>query len=283
MKPWSPSRTARTWYRMGLSWLVLAGTAWAGTLADADQLYRAGKYEQAADALTRLTMEEPNDPALYDRLAAARYRGGDFEGAGRAWDIAARLRGGDVDALFNSGNANYRAGRLEEALERYDQVLQEAPDHPGASHNKELLTQEIERRRTPQPPPPPQGGEGDNQQQNPNQDQQNPSGGGTGEQPQSDAPPQEGPQSDQPSDGQPSSGGQPGQAGEEQGSGVADLDEVQPQDGEGDPSRTQGEEDASGYDESQPITSGEAHRLLDGIEEGEHRVRISGQQGGKPW
>jgi hypothetical protein len=34
---------------------------------------------------------------------------------------------------------------------------------------------------------------------------------------------------------------------------------------------------------SGPITEGEAHRLLDGLEEGTHRMVIRGQGDTKPW
>lgn len=260
--------------------LLAPGIVQAGPLADADRLYRSGRYEEAARQLTELALERPTEPSLYERLGAARYRAGDFEGAGRAWDQADRLRGGtDADSLYNSGNAHYRAGRLEEALARYDRALELAPNHDRARQNKELLVQELERRLQEEEPPPPGEG-GDEENEDPSEgDQEGEQGGGQGGQ---DAESQSGEQ-DEPSDGDASPSGSGGEGEpEDEGEGQADLGEL-------DPSEESGEPDPSGADassnlgDSGPITAGEAHRMLDGVEEGGHRVRINGRGAGKPW
>ena len=133
-------------------------------LGEADRLYRAERFDEAARELTDLMLSWPEDPDLLDRLGAARYRAGDFEGAARAWDEAARFQGEDPSSSsFNAANAHYQAGRLEEALERYDEILAQQPTHPGAVNNRDRVAEEIERRRQiqPPPPPPPQEGEGE--------------------------------------------------------------------------------------------------------------------------
>src|SRR5690606_29601577 len=96
---------------------------------------------------------------------------------------ASRLRGGEADSLYNAGNAHYQAGRLEEALTRYDQALESDPDHARAAHNRELLVQELEMRRQQQPPPPPpQQGQGGESQQPRDGDPSGQPQGGQGQQ-----------------------------------------------------------------------------------------------------
>src|SRR5690606_26731241 len=51
--------------------LALAPAAGAQSLAEADTLYRQGRYDEAARELTELTLDAPLDPELYDRLGAA--------------------------------------------------------------------------------------------------------------------------------------------------------------------------------------------------------------------
>jgi Ca-activated chloride channel homolog len=260
---------------LGLLLVGLSGVpapAMAGDLAEADALYRAGRFGEAAEQLTELSLERPSDAEIQERLAAARYRDEDYEGAARAFDQASRLQGdGDPQALFGSGNAHYLAGRLDEALKRYDQLLEADPDHPGATANREMLLNELEARRViqPPPPPPPEPKDGEDEEQDkPSEEEQE-------EQQQ---------QQNQQSEQQEASEEQQEDS-EEQEPSEADQqenpdDSPSEQDANEDPS----EGGAAGEpEESGPITDGEAHRLLDSVEEGRQKVQISGPPGGKPW
>ena len=120
----------------------------------ADERYQTGNYAEAVDLLTELSLQNPDDVDVLERLGAARYRASDFEGAARAFDDAARLSG-EADAYFNAGNAHYKAGRLEQALDKYDRALSAEEGHPGAVHNQVVVQQEIEARRQPPPAPTP--------------------------------------------------------------------------------------------------------------------------------
>lgn len=270
----------------GVLLAVLAGAspAHAGSLAEADALYRAGRYAEAAEQLTELSLATPDDAALQERLGAARYRAGDFEGAARAFDSAAELRGGDPDDLYNAGNAHWRAGRLEEAAERFGDVLGEDPAHEKARVNAELLAKELEARRNQPPPPPPKPEPSEGDEENPDgggQEDQDPSPGGEGEQD-----PKDGGESDeQRPEGQPDESSPPEGGGESR----PELSEVEPQEGEGE-GEPQGETDAQAsaaestdLGEDQAITAGQAERLLDAVEEGSQQIRVSGPRGGKPW
>ncbi len=290
-----------------------AGVAAASTLEEADALYRKGEYSAAEKALEELSLENPGDSDLYQRLGAARYRNNDWLGAARAFEQASRLRGGDAEAEYNAGNARYRAGQLEEALERYDRALKVDSGHERAAKNKELVSGEIEVRRQQQPPPPPKpqegdskdeegSGEGDSDEQSDSQQEQSGEQEGQSEG-SSEGDPEGDPQDNSSEDGEPRQQGESdanpdsqdgsaenpsqreGTDGEpDQGSDATDPDELdgdqgseeQSQDGVAGDGGDMGEEGGN-------ITPAQASRMLDGVEEGRQRVRITGSTSDKPW
>jgi Ca-activated chloride channel family protein len=273
----------------------------ADPLLEADELYRAQKYPQATEKLVELSLEHPDDPEILKRLGAARYRAGDYEGAARAYDRAAELDGEEgADAVYNSGNALYQSGRLEDAKERYEQVLESLPEHESAKKNYEMLLRELEARRQNKPPPPPKPQQGDKPQGQPQgqgeEPQQPPPEGGEGDAQQGEGQPGE-PATPQEGQGQPGPGEQPQEQGDPQGSGgqtneaqekPGTSEAVDPgQVGEGEPGNQQepNSTDAGGISgtDQGPITSGQAHRLLDAVEEGSQRLVVQGRPEDQPW
>lgn len=291
--------------------LAISGPARAGSLAEGDALYRSGRYAEAEEVFTELSLERPTDPGVFGRLGAARYRTGDYEGAARAWDTQSRLSGEDPDALFNSGNAHHRAGRLEEALERYQHVLDLEPGHRGARRNEGVLLEELAARRAVRPPPPPSGSS-DESEQEPSGDQEQEEGRpgqpraqgaeeGLFEDEQVPGQSQEGAEGSPEAEAQGEQEGSPGAAdssdaqseaegstdeagddGQERGDdsdrGVADLEDLDEQ-GEG----ADGEPFSGSWEEDGPVSPAQAERLLEGVEEGRPRIRVPGHTGGKPW
>jgi len=110
------------------------GERWRGLWQRPDQqaagALAGGDYERAA----RLA----EDPL---RSGAARYRLGDFEAAADAFAATDA-----AEAHYNRGNALARAGRLEAALEAYDQALARAPNMADAAYNRERVQEALERR-----------------------------------------------------------------------------------------------------------------------------------------
>ncbi len=98
------------------------------------QALAAGDPRQAAERFQRP-----------DWRAAAQYESGEYD---QTLETLKDQAG--AEAAYNRGNALARAGRLEEAIAEYDQVLAEAPDHADAQVNRELLR----RLRDQQQPPP---------------------------------------------------------------------------------------------------------------------------------
>lgn len=71
-----------------------------------------------------------------DWRAAARYRAEDYEQA--LQDLEGRK---GIETDYNRGNTLARLGRLQEAIDAYDETLERNPEHEDARHNKELLEQ----------------------------------------------------------------------------------------------------------------------------------------------
>ncbi len=296
--------------RLLLALLALT-PARARALADADALLRQGEYADAVQALEELGVQRPDDPDVWSRLATARYRAGDHEGAARAFDAADRARGGTAsDDAFNAGNAHWLAGRLEQALDRYDEALRRDPGHAGATANRQLLIDELRQRRQDAPEEPESGEDGEPADGSSDGDGAADAGasedgepGEPGGGPQGEAAPGEGP----------APGAQPGEVdddaepGERDGS--ADAAEGPPPEGDGgaaggasdqelepevssdpvapgeltDPGGDGGDGALAQDDGSGPLSEGQAERLLQGVEEGRPRVTLSGAGSDRPW
>jgi Ca-activated chloride channel family protein len=303
--------------------LALPGPAMAGNVAEGDALYRAGRYQQAERMFTELGMEHPTDPDVFRRLGAARYRMGDYEGAARAWDTEARLRGkgSGTRAIYDSGNAHYQAGRLEEALERYDRVLNVDSDFPAAWGNRDLALEELWVRREEVEPPlqQPSGGSTPAEKCDPpdspdcvegwapDESQQGEGQQGEGEQGKGQ---QEGGSSEESASGQSQDGEAQGAKGESrssqeggdpEGADAEGSRETGGEDGQergtdseagvedlegletGDERGTPGQPFDGNWQNDGPVTAIQAERLLEGVEEGRPRLRIPGERQGKPW
>jgi Ca-activated chloride channel family protein len=242
--------------------LLLAPSAQAQSVREADALMRDGQYERAVDMLTELSLERPDDADLFSRLGTARYRAGDYEGAARAFSRESELSGGDADAEFNAGNAWFQSGQLDRAMERYERAISADEAHEGANRNRELVAAEIQQRRVQQQQQQQQqqqGGEEGGEPQEGEQSPQDQDGEQEGQQGQGQQD-QEGQPDDQ--DQQGDQQGQEGQQGQQEQSGnpdeaqdaqASDGDEAQPDDGtredEGDSDGQTKIEDVEGFEE----------------------------------
>ncbi|MET0094302.1 MAG: tetratricopeptide repeat protein, partial [Sedimenticola sp.] len=91
-----------------------------------DRLFQAGRYLEAADAF-----------GDNYRKGVALYRAEEYDAAADAFESNDRDEV-HLDALYNLGNTRYRQDRFADAIEAYDQVLEEDPEHPDAQHNRGL-------------------------------------------------------------------------------------------------------------------------------------------------
>lgn len=94
--------------------------------------------------------------------AASAYKSGDFEQAASMYaDLAKNKQANVADNLYNQGNALAKQGKLEEAINAYEQALEVAQDHEQAAANKKLVEDLLQQQ---------QKQDGQDAQQNPNQD-----------------------------------------------------------------------------------------------------------------
>jgi Ca-activated chloride channel family protein len=148
-----------------------------------------------------------------DLRGSALYRQGDYDSAADAF-----ARGDEPSAHYNRANALARAGKLEEALETYNDLLERQPDHEDARFNRDLV-QELLRQQEQQ-----------QQNQSSQQDQQD---GQSGDQDQSGSSDQQ--QDQQGSDSQSEGQDQPGESQQQQPDGQSDQppeQEQQPETGD---------------------------------------------------
>lgn len=244
----------------------------AADLGPVDLLMAQGRYDDAVTELERLRGEEPLDPQIAWKLAAARYGAGDPDGSARDFeDLAERLPETDdrVEALYNAGNARYRAGELDEALDRWQKVLANDPEHEAAQRNAEAVANELARRTQEGQQQPQQGEQGEGQQ---GEQQQS---GDTGQPPEEQGEPgEQGEESDGTNQHEPQSGGSDtGAPGSEQ---IAEA----LREGEGEPGEESAAQRPYGVED---MSAEEARKLLDGVEEGTPRVVVRGQSSGKDW
>ena len=85
--------------------------------------YQRGKYKDAVNKF--------NDEAW---KASSLYKSGDYEGALNAFKSIP-----GPESLYNQGNALAKLGKLEDAINKYDQALSEAPDFDDARTNKKIV------------------------------------------------------------------------------------------------------------------------------------------------
>lgn len=125
---------------MALEWEDL----WKTKNQQASEAFQAEDYENAAN-----TFDDP----LWKGTAL--YKNEQYEEA-----LAEFSKVDGVDSLYNQGNALAKMGKLDEAIDAYEQVLAQQPNHQDAEANKALL-EELKQQQE------------QNQQQNSEQNDQN--------------------------------------------------------------------------------------------------------------
>ena len=153
-------RAAR-WRIPGAALLVaLSSIAWLDPQArtrEANRLFAAGKYDDAASTYNEELVDHPDSSLLHFNLGDAQYKQGKYDEALAAFtqvhpsddDHAA-----EAHAAYNTGNANYRLGeaiaatdpktaldRYAQALVAYRRAIVAAPDDLDAKLNYELVEQ----------------------------------------------------------------------------------------------------------------------------------------------
>ena len=133
------------WYFLWLPALLLLGYFRRGLLVIVVMFLLFGQPVQASwflndnqEALKNF--KELNYGAAAEKFtdtqwkASAAYKSGDYDAAFKNF-----AKGNDVTALYNQGNALAKGGKIDEAIKKYEEVLQQKPDFEDAKFNLEYL------------------------------------------------------------------------------------------------------------------------------------------------
>ena len=148
---------------VGLSLLAPAG-AGAAELSP-DELYRAGRYQEAEKGYNHLDMENPRDLSYRFNRGCAAFQAGKAKEAMAAFSSVLRRAqepGLRFKAAYNLGMTAFKQGDYASALEYFRQALKHDPANPKAGHNLELALRALQKQKEQQ-----------NQQKNQKQQNQN--------------------------------------------------------------------------------------------------------------
>ena len=257
--------TERFMWPLGLAWLlammsfVVRGRMGVAVLAVVVGLSSGEAMAAVSDVagLTAAQVANPNDLGVAAKLGQALFEAGQYNQAALVLGaVADRSKDTNVRAMarYNSGLSSYKAGNLTTALEGWQRVLQDHPDHEAAKKNASAVQAEIQARLGEQPPPE----DGDGDPQDDGEDKPPEDGGDTG------APPDDGTREPPPEAGD-TGGADAGQTPPEaEGGDTGDAPEVPV--------------------EVKEISQSEAERMFDSVQEGDPRVVIDpGSRGGGEW
>ena len=122
---------------------------WKSPRERAESAYDRQDYQKAMEELVKLQVEDPKNLALTYNLANSYYQSKDYEKAAQLYSSVVQ-QGADAQlafqAYYNLGNTAYRMGKLQEAVEYYQQALKLRPDDQDAQSNLVFVREEIKRR-----------------------------------------------------------------------------------------------------------------------------------------
>ena len=137
---------------------------WQTQNQQATEKFSSEQYQEAA--------EQFNDPLW---KASSLYKAGDYESALKEFEKVQ-----SVDSQYNQGNSLAQLNELEKALEMYEKVLAQNPDHTDAKANKDVLEKLMQEQNQQQQSDEDSDENSDDQEQNEGdqQEQQNQDGEG---------------------------------------------------------------------------------------------------------
>lgn len=133
---------------------VTSGTAYgqnlSGQVAEANRLYREGKFEEARNRYLEALKQQPELAQLHFNLGDALYKSRDYEKALESFQESLRKADPELqaDSWYNLGNALFRQGELQKSLEAYKESLKLDPSDSDTKHNLEYVLRQIQQ----QPP-----------------------------------------------------------------------------------------------------------------------------------
>jgi Ca-activated chloride channel family protein len=154
--PFVKGGNAATVFLAVIGFALFASTGYcepaSGSVRKANSLYGEGKYEEALKEYKAAQVDSPNDERIMFNLGNAQYKLRQYGEALSEYTMSAGDTNPKIRAQshYNAGNALYRAGKLEEAVEQYRKALENDPNDVDSKFNLEFVRREIRRRLTEQ-------------------------------------------------------------------------------------------------------------------------------------
>ncbi|MEX2601165.1 MAG: tetratricopeptide repeat protein [Balneolaceae bacterium] len=140
----------------------------------ANEAFRNGEYERAAELYQQAIQADPENARLYFNLGNTLARLGHKEEAAEAFETFKSLSDDPAQhamADYNSGNLYSESEEFEAAVRHYRNALINNPDDPDAIHNYELAMRQLQQQQQEEQQQQDQGGD-EEQDQDQNQDQE---------------------------------------------------------------------------------------------------------------
>ncbi|MZH46379.1 MAG: tetratricopeptide repeat protein [Nitrospinae bacterium] len=112
--------------------------------------YYEGEFKEAADNFSFAHTDRPEDSRISYNLGNARYRDGKFQEAMQAYSQSALDENNPTirkKSLYNTGNTMVKLGKLEEAESAYKKVLELDPGDMDAKYNLEYVRKQQEQKK----------------------------------------------------------------------------------------------------------------------------------------
>jgi len=136
-----------------LAFLALIAYADVGSLMrKGNGLYRQEKYEEALKSYQSAQVLEPDNPDIRFNLGAALYKLNKYAEAMPEWQLAlvSKNKKTKADATYNMGNASFKSGDLQSAINFYKLSLNINPNDLQAKQNLEFalkIKEELEKQQ----------------------------------------------------------------------------------------------------------------------------------------
>lgn len=114
-----------------------------------ESFYNEEKFDEALNLFVDAQIEVPENIKLKYNIAASHYKMKNYQEAVKGFlDVAATAQDSKVEetALYNIGNAMFRQGKLQEAVEYYKKAIEIDPEDKDAQHNLEFVREEIKKK-----------------------------------------------------------------------------------------------------------------------------------------
>lgn len=137
--------------------------------------YHDGEYKEAVENFSFAHENRPEDSRIAYNLGNAHYKEGNFQEALQAFSRSALdEKNPDIlkKSIYNTGNAMVKLGKLEEAESAYKKVLTLDPGDMDAKYNLEYVRQQLEQKQEQQSEKNQQKGEDDPSDKEKGEDQQ---------------------------------------------------------------------------------------------------------------